>query len=135
MHKEEPKPRAHPHLLGRASKRHMVGVSSASQDDDDSDDDDEGTLGKALHRGQAELEALEENLAAEEDRLQVCYNLRAYLASCTSPVPGKVCKCIHEGKWRYYVTYRHALFVACHYNVQPILAAQAETLCMCIHLT
>ena len=71
MQKEEPKPRGHASLPRRARKRRMVVVSSDSEDGDDFDDDDEGTLGKALQLGQAELEALEEELAAEEDRLQV----------------------------------------------------------------
>jgi hypothetical protein len=71
MQKEEPKPRGHASPPGRARKRRMVVVSSDSEGDDDFDDNDKGALGKALHLGQAELEALEEELAAEEDRLQV----------------------------------------------------------------
>lgn len=71
MQKAETKPRGHASPPGRARKQRMAVVSSDSEGDDNFDDDDEGSLGNALHLGQAELEALEEELAAEEDRLQV----------------------------------------------------------------
>lgn len=71
MQKEEPKPKGHASLPGRVRKRRMRVASPDSEDDDDFAGDDEGIPGKALQLGQAELEALEEELAAEEDRLQV----------------------------------------------------------------